>query len=620
MDGLSVEDGTLLMLMPLAPHREIETPRRVITLHLLFGLASVALLTVGIVQVVLGLRSEGVDQSSVTMMTKGAALIGSDFRHRQGERMTDLLQRFSVEYHLTHSAVIGTDGAYMEHSNPTLAGTASIESKGSIGQFGEIEKHWGHDSEGHAFILYRTPIRRGEEIVATLEAGVLPENIVSVALSAFRHGMVFILLGLVFLGAGSYFLFRTIGPIAGIESQLRRAATEDLSSLSFSLVPALSLPAIGWNKLIDEQTRRVGRTDLESKVVAGLRSHREKRAEAILRSLTDGVSLTDHEDRITFANSSLQGLLSTGEDDLLGRTMDEIIHFAAGSASALRLNDPQYRSQQVVAEVGKNGDMAKGVLRIARVPLIAGHQEVSPSHVWMVRDVTQQKLADQMRNQFVYSATHELRTPLANIKAYAETLAHTTAIDVEKQKEFCNIINAEATRLARFIDDLLSISRMETGAMSLQKHETDIMRLFEEVIAKVKPEMDAKGILFNVSIPAKLPRIHIDKDKMNVTLVNLLGNAAKYTPEGGHVSFEVEWNDESIDLHVIDSGIGIAQEEIAKIFDKFFRSNDPRVRDRTGSGLGLSIANEIVRLHGGKMLVHSELDRGSKFTVILPLA
>ncbi len=156
--------------------------------------------------------------------------------------------------------------------------------------------------------------------------------------------------------------------------------------------------------------------------------------------------------------------------------------------------------------------------------------------------------------------------------------------------------------------------------MSLSKHETDMMRLFEDVLGKVRPEMDAKNIIFNVTIPAKLPKLLIDKDKMTVTLVNLLGNAAKYTPEGGHVSFEIEWHDNQLEIHVVDSGIGIAQDEIAKIFDKFFRSNDPRVRDRTGSGLGLSIAQEIVRLHGGKLLVHSELDKGSKFTVILPVA
>jgi PAS domain S-box-containing protein len=611
---------TLMSMMLLQPTAELEAPRRVVTLHLLFGLGSVALLTLGLVQVVLALRSESLDSTAMTMMAKGASLVGSDLRHRQGERIPSLLERFTLEYHLAHCAVIGPNGAYLYHTIPGQVGEPAIESKGNIARFGEIEKHWTDAVDGKTLYLYRMPIRTGEEIVATIEGAMASHDSWLTIASAFRHGFLFISLGSALLVAGCYFLFRTVRPIAVIEEQLRRAATSDISKTPFEPVPSHSVISIGWNKLITEQSRRVSQSDLESKVAAGLRSHREKRAESILRSLTDGVALTDHEDRITFANPSLLGVLAMSEDDLLGRSMDAVFHFAAGSPAARKLLDAQFRAQQVVAEVGRDGDMAKGVLRVARVPLLAGVQDASPSHVWMIRDVTQQKLADQMRNQFVYSATHELRTPLANIKAYAETLANMRSIDVEKQKEFCNTINTEATRLSRFIDDLLSISRMETGGMSLQKHETDMMRLFEDVVVKVRPEMDAKNILLNIAVPAKLPKLVVDKDKIAVTLVNLLGNAAKYTPEGGHVSFEVECNDHQLEMHVIDSGIGIAQDDIAKVFDKFFRSNDPRVRDRTGSGLGLSIAHEIVRLHGGKMLVHSELDKGSKFTIILPVS
>jgi PAS domain S-box-containing protein len=587
---------------------------------LLSGLASVVLLTIGLVQVVLSLKAESADSTAMTMMTKGSSLVNVDIKHRHGERMNALIDRFVIEYHLIHCGVIGPNGDYLFHSTPSKVGQAAIEPIGRLDQFGEIEKHWARDEQQNQFYLYRMPIRSGDEIIATLEGAINKEGLLTTVASAFQHGFIFIGIGLACLAAGSYFLFCAVRPLAAIETQLRRAATEPISHVALEAVKPNSVIAIGWNKLIDEQSRRVSQTDLESKVAAGLRSHREKRAEAILRSLTDGIALTDHEDRITFANPSLQGILSSAEDELLGSTMDEIMHFSAGSASALKLVDPNFRSQQVVAEVGREGDMTKGVLRVARVPLITTGPDASPSHVWMIRDITQQKLADQMRNQFVYSATHELRTPLSNIKAYAETLAHVPAIDIERQKEFCNTINAEASRLARFIDDLLSISRMETGGMSLLKHETDMMRLFEDVLGKVKPEMDAKNILFNVSIPAKLPKLQVDKDKMTVTLVNLLGNATKYTPEGGHVSFEIEWQESQLEIHVVDSGIGIAQDEIAKIFDKFFRSNDPRVRDRTGSGLGLSIAQEIVRLHGGKLLVHSELDKGSKFTVILPVA
>jgi two-component system phosphate regulon sensor histidine kinase PhoR len=466
--------------------------------------------------------------------------------------------------------------------------------------------------------IYRAPLREGDQIFVTVEVGIPKGSFWHKIASASEHGLLFILIGLVACGVGSSFLWMVLKPLASIERQLRAAATDNVAEMPLQTVPATSLAAIGWNRMLDEMTRRTSGGNLQERVATGLRSHREKRAEAILKSLTDGVALTDHEDRITFVNSALLGILNLTDDALLGRTMDEFFQFAAGAGPSRKFLDSQFRAQQVIAEVGRNGDMAAGVLRIARVPLVTQGQEGALNHVWMIRDVTQQKLADQMRNQFVYSATHELRTPLANIKAYAETLAETRFSDIEKQKQFCNTINVEATRLSRFIDDLLSISRMETGAMSLQKYETDVARLLDEVVDKVRPEMDAKRIAFNTLLPPKLPKLMLDKDKINVTLVNLLGNAAKYTPEGGNVSLEVEWANDLLQIHVVDSGIGIAQQDLAKVFDKFYRSNDPRVQDRTGSGLGLSIAQEIVRLHGGKIAVHSELDKGSKFTVVLP--
>jgi signal transduction histidine kinase len=240
--------------------------------------------------------------------------------------------------------------------------------------------------------------------------------------------------------------------------------------------------------------------------------------------------------------------------------------------------------------------------------------------VWSVRDTTQQKLADQMRDQFVNMATHELRTPLTNLKALAEILAESRVTDVDQQKKFCNTINEEVARLARFVDDLLQLSRMEAGSTVLQQQLTDMERLFSDVVNKVRPQMEQKRIAFEVDVPPKLPELVADKDKITVALVNLLGNAAKYTREGGRVRLHVEVAETALRIDVEDTGMGISVEELPKIYDKFFRSADPRVREERGSGLGLSLTNEIVRLHGGKLTVNSELNKGSTFTVTLPLS
>src|SRR5258705_1895796 len=277
------------------------------------------------------------------------------------------------------------------------------------------------------------------------------------------------------------------------------------------------------------------------------------------------------------------------------------------------------RDRAVVTELTKEENGQRRIARVARHPICVGESGGQESHVWTIRDITQQKLAEEMRDQFVDTATHELRTPLANIKAYAETLALADVIDIEQQKQFLNTINSEASRLARFVDDLLSVSSMELGSLSLNKQVTDLRRMLNEVLAKVRPQADEKRLAFEVTLPEKMPEPELDKDKIATVLVNLLGNAVKYTPDNGRVAFRVNITDKQIEISVSDTGVGIAADELDKVFEKFYRSSDPRVQEQTGTGLGLALSQEVVRLHGGKITVESEINKGSTFSMTLPL-
>jgi two-component system phosphate regulon sensor histidine kinase PhoR len=280
------------------------------------------------------------------------------------------------------------------------------------------------------------------------------------------------------------------------------------------------------------------------------------------------------------------------------------------------LLDPQLAARPAVAELHRAGGPSERIVRISRQPAKDGRLQ---GQVWCLRDVTQQKLAEKMRDSFIDTATHELRTPLSNIKAYAETMVTYDSIDIEEQKEFCNIINSEVTRLARFVDDLLSISSMEMGSLIIEKQKVETIRLFEEVLDKVEPLMNQKAIAFDVDLPEKMRELHLDKDKFVAVIVNLLGNAVKYTPSGGRVTLRVKLEESQLQVAVEDSGMGIAADEIPRVFEKFFRSADPRVQNETGTGLGLSLAQEVVRMHGGDITVESVLNQGSTFTVTVPV-
>jgi two-component system phosphate regulon sensor histidine kinase PhoR len=424
------------------------------------------------------------------------------------------------------------------------------------------------------------------------------------------------LVPLILLIIGGFVLRRTVRLNESIEEQLRQIAAMS-SAVAPTLKPLADAEplAVGWNTVLqhlhDQHTAR----SLEARLGEALGVAEGKRWRAVFNALGDGVAVCDRNDQVQWVNNAMLAMLGLeGDAQATGRNVTELL------AESLRLPTAGLlqSSGQLTTELRKGAELSAGIWRVSRIPIIDGAIEGSFT-LWSLRDITQQKLAEEMRNQFVFTATHELRTPLANIKAYAETLADAEEIDVDRQKGFYNIINSEATRLARFVDELLNVSQMEAGAVTVTRHETDVERLLGEVVETVKPQVEKKQLTFESHLPAKLPKLRIDKDKMVASLVNLLGNAVKYTPEQGTVRLLVEQDEAQLLFHVEDTGIGIAAEELPRICEKFFRSSDARVQNITGSGLGLAFSQEVARLHGGRITIKSEINKGSRFTLSLPL-
>ncbi|WP_339743904.1 ATP-binding protein [uncultured Rubinisphaera sp.] len=370
----------------------------------------------------------------------------------------------------------------------------------------------------------------------------------------------------------------------------------------------------GWNTIVEELRTRQALAALEARIDEKLTQNKTSDDTAVLDSLAEGVGVTDLNGHFTFVNSAFEAILAIDSSKLLKASIEDVLPSEV-SANTI---DAISRAIPVTFESQTKTDEGTLYFRWSRRPRLNEHCEPN-GHVWLIRDVSQQKLAEKMREEFVSMATHELRTPLANINAYAETLTMADDIDFEQQKEFYNIIQAEATRLARFVDELLEISRMEAGSMSINCRITELDRMLKEICDKIQPEMNRKALDFSIVIPPKLPQIEVDKDAITAALVNLLGNAVKYTPEGGNVCFTVVVEDNEIQFRVQDSGIGISEDELPHVFEKFFRSDDGRVRDINGSGLGLAFSHEVARLHQGRINVSSELNQGSTFSLVLPL-
>jgi signal transduction histidine kinase len=246
--------------------------------------------------------------------------------------------------------------------------------------------------------------------------------------------------------------------------------------------------------------------------------------------------------------------------------------------------------------------------------------DTSASVVVMIEDVTQQRVADEARNSFVAQATHELRTPLTNIRLYIEQAIEVGDADPAMRSKCLDVINSESRRLERIVGDMLSVSEMEAGSFKLREGDVRLETVFEELKTDFGPQAQEKHQDLKFELPPKLPAIKGDRDKIVLALHNLIGNALKYTPENGKVTVHVEVDARRMVVEVTDTGIGINPEETELIFEKFYRAKDKRVSDITGTGLGLALAREVVRLHGGDISVRSELNKGSTFTLSVPTA
>ena len=440
-----------------------------------------------------------------------------------------------------------------------------------------------------------------------------------------RHGMLLnsmplaILLPALLLVLGVSILRRSMRWHENLERQLTRFATAgDCAVSELRPIPANDPLSSGWNQLLSRVQEQSAWNGIERRLSESVNSQQAKRWEAVFQSLTDGIAICDSEGKIVQLNRSFATLLKRADSQtLLGMDLFALLAENADQASMERLHQLGDSQSYEVFEIQRSNDLSQGVWRLSRNCLSTVSSNATES-VWTLRDITQQKLAEKAREQFVFTATHELRTPLANIRAYSETLASAGDIPFEQQQSFYNTINNEASRLARFVDELLNISQMEAGAITIVKRELQLDRLLNEIIDGQKPLANEKSQTFDYSVTPKLPKILADKDKLAAAVTNLVSNAIKYTPDGGKVSVRVDSDNDRVLFHVEDSGIGISNEDLPKLCNKFFRSSDDRVQSIVGSGLGLAFSQEVARLHGGSVSIRSQLNQGSCFTLEIP--
>lgn len=374
--------------------------------------------------------------------------------------------------------------------------------------------------------------------------------------------------------------------------------------------------AVAWNALLRRLEAEPSGAAAPAAGAAPATPESDNDLEQVMNILPTGVLVLDRAARVCQANNMAALLLGGTRETVFGRTLPELLPSPDIDAIARMLGEGRLPRRTIELKRAASGTEA--VLRVTVRPL---RRDDGGAALVLIDDVTQQRIADASRNLFIAQATHELRTPLTNMRLAIEELTADDAPALpDEAAPHVNMLQTEVRRLERIVADMLAVAEIEAGSMKLTRGEIKLDRLLAELQQDHGPAAAKKNISFSVHLPPKLPTPVGDREKLAQALHNLLGNALKYTPAGGKVSLTVEETpDHTLRFIVADTGIGISREDQAKLFNRFSRGSDPRVAHITGTGLGLALSREIARLHGGDITVESELDKGSVFTLTLPL-
>jgi PAS domain S-box-containing protein len=355
--------------------------------------------------------------------------------------------------------------------------------------------------------------------------------------------------------------------------------------------------------------------DLASKL--GVTSFEKKQIATILNSIPLGIIIADIHNNISYVNKYMLKLLNKDHSESIGCPLEQIMEDdELRLFISLQENGMGYKIGNYIETTFPKS--APGDTFNISVSELKDIENGLVGKMIIVRKITNEKMAEEARRDFIAHLSHEFKTPLTTIKSYSEVLMDGEVNEVETTKEFYNIINMEADRLSSLIQNLLSISRMEMGNLTLNTALVKTDLLVKDSLTAIETAVKNKNILLEKNVSENSPSLMGDKELLKVAIINILNNAVKYTPQNGKITFSLFNQNGHLIFDVADTGCGISPKDLPYIFEKTYRSKDPLVREVSGSGLGLAITQEIIELHGGEIEVRSESGKGAQFTIKLP--
>lgn len=412
-------------------------------------------------------------------------------------------------------------------------------------------------------------------------------------------------LGAVALAAGATFIPRyVVHPINELTGMARRVTRGDFNArANTDTWDALAELGRAFNEMTAEWRKQLQAIDYE-----------RARLEAILEHLNDGILIVNPRGAVTLINRAAEELLGVDRERALVRTYAEVVrdHELVGLIrDSHRLYDPDAPLPSSFIELGR----PRRAVQAFAYPIQQGDTDLV---IVILRDITELRRTETVRRDFVANVSHDLRTPIASLKALVDTLLAGALEDETVARDFLSRMEVEVDDLARLVEELLELSRAESRRIELHQIPADVGNLLRRVAARLRPHAEPKEITVSIDAPEDLPRGYLDPERIEQVLVNLMHNAIKFSPSGSDIRLAAETRDGEIELSVTDAGPGIPPDELDRVFERFYKTE--KSRSDTGSGLGLAIARHLVQLHGGRIWAVSAGRDGTSFRFTVPVA
>lgn len=470
--------------------------------------------------------------------------------------------------------------------------------------FGNIGDETRYSTTLKKEMLYLAlPVRDGNQIIGAVRLA-LPLTAVETMLSVIRNAILFsfiFALGLAFV-VGSLLTAGITRPINKIIHISRRFSKGDFRhKIYIDSKDEIGELASNLNTMAQ---------DMEDKIKAVNTHHQHLRA--ILDSMVEGVIVIDKSGKVTSVNPTVEKIFDTGAKDIEGRNFLEAIRnndMAEIIDAVLQNGTPVSKELKLVFPVQK-------IFQINASPIFENN--LVHGCVLVIHDTTEMHRLETVRRDFVANLSHELKTPLTSIKGFIETLLGGALEDKQNSRSFLQIVQDHTDRLAHLINDLLTLSYLESSFAKLTKETINLKELVDKIISGMKAALKKDTVSVSNDLSDRLT-IRADRHKIEQVLVNLIDNAIKFNKDKGNIRIYSQEANSAIKVFVEDSGMGIPEKDVPRIFERFYRVDKARSRELGGTGLGLSIVKHIVELHGGSVGVESTEGLGSTFWFVLPL-